>query len=152
MRSSDEQYELQCPVCDARQWCDQAAMLNRLRQLGMFRRQADPPAEMIVQLFRESVERFRCADCQHVGMVAQVASDDDWADTRSCSSCGAPIPAARLELFPDAKRCAACESQAESPQEEDREFCPRCGNVMRLEPQHGRGVTRYTLVCPSCRR
>ena len=33
-----------------------------------------------------------------------------------CSDCGMPIPAARLEAYPTARRCVACQEAAESHQ------------------------------------
>jgi RNA polymerase-binding transcription factor DksA len=72
---------------------------------------------------------------------------------RACQVCRRPIARARLEAFPDATLCVDCQGKAERGENSGpAEYCPRCGNVMRLKQTRSSGVTRYVLACPQCRK
>jgi hypothetical protein len=84
--------------------------------------------------------------------AADVGEDEEWAMARSCEGCGRAIAYERLEVFPDTRLCVACQEQADRGEAADADqYCPRCGGLMKLG-QSRRGVTRYVMVCPKCRR
>lgn len=111
---------------------------------------------MVHELFRQSGPKLACDDCGRMGLVvheAEVINDEEWGEARKCDSCGSVIPAERLEVFPDATRCASCQSHDDrSSDEAESEYCPECGDVMRAVSKTGRGLAGYRMVCPSCRR
>jgi predicted RNA-binding Zn-ribbon protein involved in translation (DUF1610 family) len=147
-----ERWELHCPACNAVEFCGIAQALTRLRELGFFRRSAEPESQAIAQLLAESAPRLPCQQCRHTGLDVRSAADDEWDDERTCERCGKTIPAERLELFPDATLCTACQVREDAGETEDVDYCPRCGNVMHLRAQSGRGPTRYVLTCSQCGR
>lgn len=125
-------------------------MLARLQALGKLRRAVDPEEALVVELFSTSAEVMRCASCGHVGLhVGEAVAHDDWDDVRKCEGCGQTIPAERLEVFPDARRCVACESRGVTSADE-REFCPACGGLMVMRQSAAGGITRYVMVCNDC--
>ena len=129
-------------------------MLARLRQVGMLRREKEPDGALVRELFLATVSRFVCVECGQVGLTAtpvdEEFDDDPWGPVRNCEACGQRIPAERLELFPTATLCVACQRGAEAGRDHaPAEYCPRCGNVMVLRAQR-RGITEYVLVCPEC--
>lgn len=146
------QMELSCPSCSRVERCDESQMLARLQQAGALRRMREPEPDLVLELFRGSVDRFACAECGRVGLAVAEASDDwdEWSDARSCESCGRPISRERLEVFSDAKLCAACQQNDETGPVDDVEYCPRCGGVMTTRLV-SRGTSRYVMACPSCR-
>lgn len=143
--------ELVCPACGSAERCADSQMLARLRSLGLMRRDAKPDPGMVRELFRSSANRFSCHDCDHLGLTVREPIDDEWGTVKVCDRCRGRIPTERLELYPDATRCAACEAAAGPAGTEDREFCPRCGDLLKVQLRRS-GVTRYELVCPSCGR
>ena len=129
-------------------------MLARLRQAGMLRREKEPDLALVRELFLATVSRFVCVECKQVGLTAgpveEEFDDDQWGTIRNCEACGQRIPAERLELFPAANLCVACQRGAEAGQDQGpAEYCPRCGNAMVLRARR-RGITEYVLVCPEC--
>ena len=69
---------------------------------------------------------------------------------------GAQSATLRLEIFPDARLCTACQRRDETGASNLAEdvYCPRCGSPMLVKPATGRGIARYVWVCsqyPSCR-
>ena len=130
-------------------------MLDRLRSVKMARRGAEPDPELIGELFRAAASKFTCPDCGAGGLVTRPVdeeSDEAWGMARACESCGRPIARERLEIFPQAKRCAACQASDERGEDTaPAEFCPRCGNVMTLRPTRGPGLARYVMACTRCR-
>lgn len=143
--------ELVCPHCQATEICGSAQMLARLRSLSLLRREAKPEASLLVELFRCSVSKFACHACDAIGLDVREPSSEGWGEARTCIDCFSRIPSERLELFPDAKRCAACEAKSQSHAGLDREFCPRCGEVLTLKLRRGGGIARYDMTCPHCR-
>lgn len=129
--------------------CEPPRMLARLRQLGMFRRAEDPPADVIAELFLRSAGRFRCDACGTVGLMVNAAADE-WEEARHCVACSRPISQERLIAVPHATRCAACQAKSESGEEEPPEYCPRCGTPMVMRLRTGHGISRYVMVCPLC--
>ena len=143
---SDTALELVCPNCAATDLCGLGQMQARLRSIGQLRRDVQPQPQMLIELFRQCSRQLACHECDHVGLTTREPREEDWGTARCCERCHARIPNERLELFPDARRCAACEAAGDKA---ERDFCPRCGNEMQIR-QSRSGVTRYSMVCPSC--
>jgi hypothetical protein len=132
-------------------------MVSLLRSAGVLKSKSDSSPEVVRELFIASAARLRCPDCKAIGLAtgetADALSDEDWGQARACEGCRAPIPPERLELLPDVRLCAACQQQDDRGElADDREFCPRCGAVMRLVSRRGAGISRYKMQCPACRR
>jgi predicted RNA-binding Zn-ribbon protein involved in translation (DUF1610 family) len=131
-------------------------MVELLRAQRLVKSTSDIETDMLVELFRSSAGKFRCAECGHVGLLATAAADLDdeaWGEARKCESCGAVIPAERLEVFPETRLCVDCQQRDESGEiAGEAEYCPRCGAVMMLERSRVIGITRYLMICPACRR
>jgi len=129
-------------------------MLKRLQQLGMLRRAETPAADVVAELFISAADRMQCDECDAMGLFASPAveeDDDDWGDARTCKKCSKPIPAERLELFPNATYCVACQASADSGQaEHDVEYCPRCGSIMQMRQTRAGGISRYVIACEVC--
>jgi hypothetical protein len=127
-----------------------------LRTLGMLKRDDAREPELLLQLANASAERMRCESCGSGGVSVELADEaDEWdAAPKPCAACGSPIPALRLELYPDAHLCAVCQEQTErgqTPDEHD-DYCPRCGTRMVVRARRGSGIAGYEQVCPACRR
>ena len=142
--------QLSCQHCDwSRVWGPEE-MLKRLQALGHLRRARELDTDCVLELFGASLDQIGCPDCGQAGLrMIQVSVDPDWGDVRACSSCRKPIPVERLEIFPDAERCAQCQDNPSKTLNED-DFCPRCGDVLRLVSSSTRGVTRYQSACSAC--
>jgi predicted RNA-binding Zn-ribbon protein involved in translation (DUF1610 family) len=133
-------------------------MIQWLRAIGMVRRDTAPELDLLGELFRTAAVRFTCPKCETVGLSAEpadadpeAADDEAWGMARKCDECGQPIPRERLEVFPGARLCTACQGRSDRGETSgDVEYCPKCGSVMMLRQAH-RGVTRYVLSCPKCR-
>ena len=130
-------------------------MLVHLRRAGLLRREKEPDAALVRELFQNTAARFTCALCGHAGLTVGPAQDDlddeDWGMGRPCETCGKPIPAERLELFPQTRLCVPCQQADETGQtKREEEYCPRCGSIMQVRPSRGRGLTGYALICPAC--
>jgi len=146
-------YDLRCPACSRVDSCDAAQMTARLRGVGRLKRTAKPDEELLAELFSAAAGGFRCLGCSHVGLVAAPAlvENVDWGGTRLCETCGKPIPAERVELFPNTRVCVACQRASESGQDTSTpEYCPKCGSIMTLRQSQKGGITRYVLTCPAC--
>jgi predicted RNA-binding Zn-ribbon protein involved in translation (DUF1610 family) len=131
-------------------------MVDWLRAHRLVKSTSDIETDMLVELFRTSASKFRCAKCAHVGLIATRAAEEDdeaWGEARKCESCGSVIPAERLQVFPETRHCVDCQQRDDSGElAGEAEYCPRCGAVMVLERSRGTGVTRYVTTCPACRR
>ena len=156
MPLSDPLYELTCPICQSRRECDFKDMVRELYELKMLRRQTKPEPAVVHELFQQSGPRLPCNNCPHIGLVIEESApldDEEWGESRKCDSCSAAIPPERLEVFPDATRCAQCQSVDDGAAETgEPEYCPRCGDIMQPVTKTGRGMAHYALICPSCRR
>lgn len=148
-------YRLHCGDCSFGELCDPKEMLARLRMLGMMRRAEEPKAEIVAELFVTAAQRLSCPECGRQGLAATPAEEDDgdWGQARACKRCGEPIPAERVELFPDVEHCATCQGKSDvGDHQDEREFCPHCGGVMQMQQSRGSGLARYAMVCSGCGR
>ena len=140
--------ELKCSRCGRRDLLDLVESLGRLRELGMLKRAEQPTWDVILELLVAVRDRLICGRCGAAGLQVGPYEEhaDVWDERPACSDCGRPIEPERLELFPGASRCAACQRQQEAGRAEP-EFCPRCGEIMQLRAVAA-SVTRYRLRCP----
>lgn len=150
----DPVYVLTCTACGKREYLGMSQAVQRLMGLGMLRREKKPNVELIVELLCSTVPRMACKACQaqSLELGEEEAWEDDWV-AKKCEDCGNPIDPQRLEVFPQTKLCVACQLGEESGEatEDDVQYCSQCGNIMQVR-QHRRGITRYELVCPVCRK
>ncbi len=118
----------------------------------MLRREKQAEASLVQALLTAAQPRVTCDVCGQVGQRLEAATDEDdglWPDARTCDRCQVLLSPERLEIFPTARLCAACQAaQQTSPGE--REFCPRCGDVLRLVTSRSRGLSQYVLACSGC--
>lgn len=145
-----------CDACEREQRCDFDQTVNRLMELSMLRRNAQPDAALLAELVADAAPRLTCAECDSVGLTVlnETYDDAEWGELRKCTACGEAISAERLEVFPDTRRCTACQKREEQPPppSEDSDFCPRCGTPLQTRTSAGGGLTRYRLFCPTCGR
>jgi hypothetical protein len=130
-------------------------MLAWLRRSGMLRRQADPEADVLQELFLASTGRYACPNCAVRGLrAAPDQPSDDWPEERPCQQCGTVIPAERLEVLPETKLCPTCQRRAEEASEETGAdaFCGQCGGRLAVKQRAGIGLAGYRLVCSDCGR
>src|SRR5262245_53898826 len=123
---------LECLKCGWRTAGGQAEIERRLRTLGLLRRAPHPPEEMVRELLVANLSRLKCDACGLAGLVlgqdAAADTRDDWQQAVLCQICNQPIPPERLEIFPDATRCVACQDASDRGVEQpEPEFCPKCG-------------------------
>lgn len=148
---------LSCPNCNWQTTCGEEQIATRLRTLGLLRRAPNPPEELVAELLRSNVSRLSCDQCASIGLLIAPADDrdDDWQQAVVCEVCRKPIPLERLEIFPKAKRCVACQDVADRGEDQDEpDFCPKCGALVELRVSRASGITRYKQFCtgtPSCR-
>lgn len=147
-------FQLRCPDCSSATTVTKADLVTRLQDAGMLRRAENTDAEFVLALFTDVAKTMCCEQCGRAGLVVEFATsdDDDWDEAENCSACGQPIPPERLELFPDATHCAACQSQGRDVEEDEPEFCPKCGALMVMRQSSSGGITRYVMACSECRR
>jgi predicted RNA-binding Zn-ribbon protein involved in translation (DUF1610 family) len=142
--------QLRCPSCQWTSICGPEEMLQRLRDVGMLKRQAEPDWPMIIELVTSQADAFKCSECGHTGLVLEEARDDfddDLVGARLCEVCQQRIPAERLEVLPDSVRCVACQHK---PDADEADYCPQCGTPMAVQSSQGRGIARYVSRCPAC--
>jgi len=150
-------WELVCRSCGARTPFGLVEMDRMLRGLKLLRPEAKPDPEIVVELIKAARPRLTCPYCSSQGLALESAApeeDEDWGMARPCQTCGKPIPAERLEVFPDTRLCMACQSADERGESAgaELEYCPRCGTPMQLRKSTRPGITRYEMHCPTCRR
>ncbi len=148
--------KLTCPRCGDESLCAAGDAVLRLGQLGMLRRDARPEWEMVRELMQSSAARLTCPSCGQTGMIVDDAADEEsesWGEGRACEHCGQPIPAERLEVFPETTVCAVCKAGGESGEldQEEPQYCPRCGALMQVRLSRGAGISRYVIKCTECR-
>jgi len=133
--------------------------LDLLRRAGMLKRAGDDVDEHLVRaLLSAAGPRLECSECGHSGLGCaesqQEETEDDWQaiTNKSCRQCGQPIDIERRQLFPDNEFCASCQQQRERgvSADDNREFCPWCGQVLVDKSTRRRGVTEYVPACPAC--
>ncbi|UUO09016.1 TraR/DksA C4-type zinc finger protein [Blastopirellula sp. J2-11] len=149
-----ERLEISCPDCHWHLICDHLAMVRQLTTLGMFRREEEPNADLVVELFRRSAGKLSCGDCSRIGLKVDLPRDDEeeWDQRRVCQVCRQPIPLERLEVFPDADTCVGCREKLDNADDHATpDFCPKCGEIMSLSTSRGGGMTRYKMRCPRCK-
>ena len=153
-------FDLLCADCGWRTVSGRDDAIARLRLIGLLRRQREPDDELLAELFVKSAPRMTCPGCKEKQLFARPVEeewdDGDWQAAVLCEVCRQPIPPERLEAIPNARRCAACQSKAETGGlvEEEPEFCPQCGALVELRVSRGGGITRYKRICtgnPPCR-
>lgn len=148
---------LRCPDCGWQTTAGSVDVQQRLRAIGLLRRAPDPPDDLVEELLKQNLNRLRCDHCGSVGLKLGEAIEDagDWEQVIACEVCRKPIPPERLEVFPDSKRCTACQQQAdEGVDHAPPDFCPKCGSLVELRQSRGSGITRYKRFCtgdPPCR-
>ncbi|MCA9269604.1 MAG: TraR/DksA C4-type zinc finger protein [Planctomycetales bacterium] len=144
---------LRCPACGFYEACDLTEMRVWLYGVGRLRRAADPEPDIIVEMFKQSLDRFTCPECDAQLTLAPVDdANADFGDAKTCEQCRQPIPAARLAAVPGTSLCALCQEQVDRGQlTGEVEYCPHCGGVMTVA-QSGRGITRYRMRCTDCGR
>jgi hypothetical protein len=152
----NETAEVVCRRCQRAEVCGPAAMLDWLRRVRMVRRDAAPEPDLLGELFRAAAAKLVCPRCGAVGLAVRAAAEEDeeaWGMARRCEACGQAIARERLQALPGARLCARCQSREDRGElNEPPEYCPKCGGAMVVRPTRGAGVTRYEMVCPSCRR
>jgi RNA polymerase-binding transcription factor DksA len=145
-------HDLVCLACGARATLSAIDVLARLRAAGLLKRAKEPDAETVAELLKSTATTWACERCGRTGLAVEAARDDlaneDWGQAKACERCHAPIPAERLELFPQTTLCVRCQQGAE--QGDDPEYCPRCGSILEIRRLRGSGLTRYVMECPSC--
>lgn len=152
-------FNLTCPECGWRTICGEVETARRLRTLGLLKRAANPPEELLSELLLSNVAQLSCDQCQAVGLAVTDPEVDeefgDWQQAVVCEVCRKPIPPERVEVFPDARRCVDCQNVADRGEEPDEpEFCEKCGSLVELRVSRGGGITRYKRFCtgsPPCR-
>ncbi len=150
---------LTCDQCGWQTICGEEEIAKRLRAIGLLRRAPNPLSELVFELLRNNASRLTCDACASVGLMIGLPDDadqyDDWQQAVVCEVCTKPIPAERLEIFPNAKRCVDCQDVADRGEEPiEPDFCPKCGVLAELRVSRASGTTRYKLFCtgnPACR-
>lgn len=151
---------LTCRDCGWRTVSGRQDLIARLHLLGWLRRDKEPDDGMVDALIAESAPRMTCPGCRGIGLVVREAEEeeefDDWQAAILCEVCRQPIDPDRLEFLPDTRRCTNCQHLAEQGKldDEEPEFCPRCGSLVELRVSRGSGITRYRRFCtgdPPCR-
>lgn len=153
---NDDQYiELRCAGCGNRLLVGVAQMVEHLRHVGVFKRQKDPAPQLVRELYTQQIPLLACSVCGQVGYDQHSPDefdDEQWGQDRKCEVCKQVIPAERLEVFPDSRRCTACQQSADQGEDTaEIEYCPRCGGIMELRLRGGAGITGYAMRCSSCR-
>jgi hypothetical protein len=148
---------LRCPACSWAQECGEAETVRQLRTIGMLKRNPHATPLELRELIFAAASRITCPQCSRVGLIATDAPEQDalWPAARRCAICGLPIPEDRLEVFPTATTCVACQQADEQGRAPKHvEYCPKCGAPLVVRQTRGQGITRYTMVCsgtPPCR-
>ena len=148
--------QLSCPACSWSDIADIEGLIDWLRPVRKFREGREPEWDIVVELVQAALPELTCPKCGQKGLrVAAVDDEADWPEPVACEVCGKPVPEERLEFFPGAKLCAACQ-QADDDGHGSAEvdYCSRCGAPLELRPSRRGGITRYVPTCtgnPPCR-
>ena len=125
-------------------------MHQRLVSLGKLKRQNAPEAELILELFRVISDTSGCTNCPESTLIMTSVSDEfDDLKPRRCESCNSVIPRERLEVFPDTVQCTSCADSTANNQT-DHDYCPRCGDKMKVSVTSRGGLTKYISRCTGC--
>jgi predicted RNA-binding Zn-ribbon protein involved in translation (DUF1610 family) len=150
-------FEAVCPRCHWSELCGPEGMTRRMIAARRLKRTSELSLGMLAELFQASAGSLICPKCGHTGLRLKPRSDldENWPGGRPCSVCGKTIPEERLEFYPEASLCAACQGKIDRGETVgDMDYCPRCGSPMQLRPTRSGGITRYEMVCtatPPCR-
>ncbi len=126
-------------------------LLVRLRQSGFLRRDKDPSIEFVSEVLAIAAKKWHCPQCEAANLtVERIPEEAEWREGRACSGCGKQILVERLEVFPNANYCAACESRPPKERDDDPQFCLRCGSKMEVQRSRRTGIARYVFACPIC--
>ncbi|TWU28158.1 TraR/DksA C4-type zinc finger protein [Bythopirellula polymerisocia] len=155
---------LLCSQCGWRTVCGHEELASRLRKLGLFRRASNPPADLVDEVLQVNAQRLTCDSCHATGLLIVEADDaslsnrseqDDWQQAILCEICHKPVPPERLDIFPTARRCVACQDAADRGAEPLAvEYCTKCGALLEMRVSSAGGITRYKQFCtgqPACR-
>jgi hypothetical protein len=139
--------ELCCPECNYRTVVGLAEAIARLQLIGRLRRDKDPDESLVSALLEADASLMTCPTCKRRGLVCREAIEDDWDDWQTavlCEVCREAIDPERLEFLPETKRCAACQGKAEAGtlEDDEPEFCRKCGGLVELRVSRGSGITR----------
>ncbi len=147
---------LHCPSCDKVEFCNAERLVVRLRSHNMLRRNAEPDEGLLRILVAESSKNFECSECGRCPLEVSAEDpfdDGAWGDPVKCQICGETIPKERIEIFPKTRLCTKCQVSDEKGEiEEEPDYCPRCGDIMRMKQRTTGGIAGYRLVCPACNR
>lgn len=157
MASEREYLRWHCKACRYEEQTAVAELFQRLQKLGLMKRADEPDLAVALELARSSVQRSPCPRCKGNDfapeLCTQADDDEDWGDPKPCSACGKLIPAERIALFPEVELCTKCQQRLDSGNTTAvDDYCPHCGTPMTMRQGRGPGLTRYELICPSCRR
>lgn len=145
-----------CSACGRREETDTDTLARRLQGAGLLKRSSSEErgdTAYLLALASSVADRLACPACGAANYGVQSGEGEGFATDRACDACSRPIPAERLELFPEATLCAACQAAVDQGQSfATGEYCPRCAAPLLVRAASGAGVTRYALVCPQCRR
>lgn len=152
MNLSERLKQVRCDSCADRRIIGPEEMLDRLRAAGKLRRDATPDAELVEELFRQHLKSQTCSNCTtgSLSLSKWDTAPDDWDDSIRCEICKTTIPPERLEIFPNIKRCAACNDKPADP--DIPEYCDACGGLMMMRQRGGSGLAGYVMSCSDCGR
>jgi RNA polymerase-binding transcription factor DksA len=145
---------LTCGKCGTQSRLTDQQMVEELQSRGMLRRDAKPSTDLVRELFNSLTDQRVCPDCNCEGMQVGDDWEDEWTDGVLCAACQTRIPPERLEVFPHAKFCPACQAQRDAGEEPgaELEYCERCGGILKLANRGGTGLAGYRMVCSDCGR
>ena len=139
---------------------DHDARVMLLRAIGLLKRDKQPDPEFVNSLFAARQGDLHCPQCGDNPLQSLAAKpsatdieedDEQWGMARRCSVCRQTIPTERLEVLPDTDLCNQCARSGRTKEgEETREFCPRCGGLMKISTSGGAGLSRYQMRCQDC--
>ena len=147
-----------CPHCRYDEVTAADELFRRLQAIGAMKRAEKPDEAVAFELARAAAERLACPRCEQTGLqiehFAQTDDfDDEWGPPKPCVACGTMIPGERVMLFPNVELCTACQAKLDSGSTTaGDDYCPHCGTPMTIRKGRAAGITRYALICPSCRR
>ena len=149
-----ERWELRCPSCDDIQRYGLQDIVALLTSQGKLRKDKDPPWELLEELFRSAAASLSCGECGRTGLGVSREDDledEEWGAPRRCEVCGQPIPAERMEVFPDTRVCVSCKVGDEHrPVDDEPQYCSHCGAVLQMKLSSGSGISRYRMACLEC--
>lgn len=168
MSNSPNSFSARCSSCGKRNSVTLDELTQAVRSMGHLRRSAEPSAELVLELCRDTPLNITCWSCGATGLSLgnssnEAAIDDEdefdgWPDEASprlkrCEQCGEAIDPDRLEIFPDSKFCTGCQRKDEQGAlNSDAGFCEFCGGRVQVSGRGGSGLAGYRLTCQDCGR